>query len=277
MQPAHLADPPLTATPVVSVNPIRELPTTVAPLHCVDSRSFVGTLLPEPAKPSQVKIEPYRPPDVRLGACLDCRQVKPDVKDSRCRGCRKAKVSSRRSREAGSDAEAEPVFVVVNHAPAEPGRCRHCHRAKVNRPRGLCWVCYYAVGIREHYVTDSKFLRRGVGNGAKGVKLPAKPTDAPPGTAEKVKTLTARAAAGVALWHPDDNIDATNSDRVQRAINRLARKRVGDAGRYLRKRADQGFDLMAYLSRAVEDSLVQLAETSPAIVEPGESNAIAAA
>lgn len=29
------------------------------------------------------------------------------------------------------------------------GLCRHCGRAKINRPRGLCWSCYYKPGVRE--------------------------------------------------------------------------------------------------------------------------------
>jgi len=27
--------------------------------------------------------------------------------------------------------------------------CRHCQKSKVNRPRGLCWSCYYRPGVRE--------------------------------------------------------------------------------------------------------------------------------
>lgn len=29
--------------------------------------------------------------------------------------------------------------------------CLHCSRRKVNRPRGLCWKCYYCPGVREMY------------------------------------------------------------------------------------------------------------------------------
>ena len=42
--------------------------------------------------------------------------------------------------------------------------CRHCSKSKVNRPRGLCWSCYYTPGVRDLYPSTSKFARRGVGN-----------------------------------------------------------------------------------------------------------------
>ena len=29
--------------------------------------------------------------------------------------------------------------------------CRHCQRNKAIRPRGLCWKCYYAPGVRDQY------------------------------------------------------------------------------------------------------------------------------
>ena len=33
---------------------------------------------------------------------------------------------------------------------------------KSNRPRGLCWSCYYRPGVREQYPSTSKFARRSV-------------------------------------------------------------------------------------------------------------------
>jgi hypothetical protein len=80
--------------------------------------------------------------------------------------------------------------------------CRHCQRPKVNRPRGLCWPCYYLPGVRELYPSTSKFGRRGVAEGK--ALLPPLPTDATPGSPAKIAVLEARAAAGVALWHPLD-------------------------------------------------------------------------
>ena len=34
--------------------------------------------------------------------------------------------------------------------------CRHCTQSKVNRPRGLCWSCYYTPGVREHTSSRSQ-------------------------------------------------------------------------------------------------------------------------
>lgn len=33
--------------------------------------------------------------------------------------------------------------------------CLHCHKNKVNRPRGLCWTCYYTPGVRELFAPGS--------------------------------------------------------------------------------------------------------------------------
>jgi hypothetical protein len=38
--------------------------------------------------------------------------------------------------------------------------CRHCGKKKVNRPRGLCWACYYTPGVKELYPVTSKFAPR---------------------------------------------------------------------------------------------------------------------
>lgn len=84
--------------------------------------------------------------------------------------------------------------------------CRHCQKVKSNRPRGLCWSCYYAPGVRERFPSTSKFARRGVGNFNRRSKLPPYPTDALPGTVQKVAALEERARLGVSLWHP---LDAT--------------------------------------------------------------------
>jgi hypothetical protein len=38
--------------------------------------------------------------------------------------------------------------------------CVHCCKKKVNRPRGLCWGCYYTPGVRDLYPITSKFGKR---------------------------------------------------------------------------------------------------------------------
>jgi len=83
-------------------------------------------------------------------------------------------------------------------------KCRHCKRVESNRPRGLCWSCYYTPGVRELFPSTSKFARRGIGNGNVQVLLATKPTAAFPGSPEKVAVLAERARQGVSLWHPAD-------------------------------------------------------------------------
>jgi hypothetical protein len=82
--------------------------------------------------------------------------------------------------------------------------CRHCNAHKANRPRGLCWTCYYTPGVREKFPSTSKFARRGVNDFNGRVALPAAPTEAPPGSPEKVAILIERARLRQALWHPQD-------------------------------------------------------------------------
>ena len=81
--------------------------------------------------------------------------------------------------------------------------CRHCQRRRANRPRGLCWTCYHAPGVREQFPSTSKFTRRGVGHQCLGQEMPA-PTSALPGTEAKVAILEERARLGQCLWHPQD-------------------------------------------------------------------------
>jgi hypothetical protein len=87
-----------------------------------------------------------------------------------------------------------------------PMICRHCQRAKANRPRGLCWSCYYRPGVRDLFPSTSKFARRGVADFYGHTVLANAPTGARPGTPEKVAILEERARLGVSLWHP---LDAT--------------------------------------------------------------------
>ena len=82
--------------------------------------------------------------------------------------------------------------------------CKHCARSKVNRPRGLCWSCYYTPGVREQYPSTSKFARRGHGVFQGPVPLPPEPTVAAPGTPEKMAVLEMRAKFKMSLWHPQD-------------------------------------------------------------------------
>ncbi|MCS6865840.1 MAG: hypothetical protein RMJ56_12690 [Gemmataceae bacterium] len=82
--------------------------------------------------------------------------------------------------------------------------CRHCSKSKVNRPRGLCWTCYYTPGVKDQYPPTSKFARRGIGNFCGKAPLPPVPTTAAPGTPEKLAVLEQRARLKQALFHPAD-------------------------------------------------------------------------
>lgn len=82
--------------------------------------------------------------------------------------------------------------------------CRHCSKCKVNRPRGLCWSCYYTPGVKDLYPSTSKYARRGVGNFSGNAPLPDAPTTAAPGSPEKLAVLEQRAKLKQALFHPSD-------------------------------------------------------------------------
>lgn len=82
--------------------------------------------------------------------------------------------------------------------------CRHCGRDKVNRPRGLCWACYYRDGVREQYPSESKFGRRGVLDSPGKVRIPLAATMAEPGSEAKIAVMQQRAEDGTELHHPDD-------------------------------------------------------------------------
>jgi hypothetical protein len=83
-------------------------------------------------------------------------------------------------------------------------KCRHCRSAVVSRPRGLCWVCYYRPGVRDHYPTHAKYGRRGLGVCNGPAASPSLATTAAPGSAEKVLVLMERARLHQDLWHPED-------------------------------------------------------------------------
>jgi hypothetical protein len=82
--------------------------------------------------------------------------------------------------------------------------CRHCRAGIVSRPRGLCWSCFYAPGVRDQYPSISKYGRRGPGNFFGSAPLPPVPTKAPPGSPEKIALLSQRAQQRQELFHPDD-------------------------------------------------------------------------
>jgi hypothetical protein len=103
---------------------------------------------------------------------------------------------------------------------SEDEKCVHCKVRKKARPRGLCQACYYSSEIRGVYpdaIYDRWKEKLGDMNG--GYKLPSEPTDARPGTEEKIKVLADRAEKKVCLFHPldklnddDESLDIFDSD-----------------------------------------------------------------
>lgn len=84
--------------------------------------------------------------------------------------------------------------------------CLHCNSKPANRPRRLCWACYYTTGVRGLYPSTSKYASRGHGHHAGlGLKpLPAEATAAEPGSEAKILVLMERCRSDHALHHPDD-------------------------------------------------------------------------
>jgi hypothetical protein len=83
-------------------------------------------------------------------------------------------------------------------------KCRHCQQRNSNRPRGLCWTCYYTPGVREQYSLIGKFAARGIADFNGRAASAHQPTRARPGSLEKVAVLELRASLRQGLWHPLD-------------------------------------------------------------------------
>ena len=81
--------------------------------------------------------------------------------------------------------------------------CRHCqHERRGIDRRGLCRICYRNPHIRRHY--GKMPTVEGLGSGNAKLPMPSTPTDARPGSEDKIKVLEQRALAGEQLWHPKD-------------------------------------------------------------------------
>ena len=90
-------------------------------------------------------------------------------------------------------------------------KCVHCLRKPANRPRQLCWPCYYRPGVRDMYPFKAhRGSARGVsaGENPAGRPLPPSPTAAGVGSEAKIAVLAERARLGFSLWHPADATDS---------------------------------------------------------------------
>lgn len=82
--------------------------------------------------------------------------------------------------------------------------CRHCGTRRANRPRRLCWGCYYSPAVRELYPPHPNSVTRAVGGGGMSDRPLPVPTPHRPGTPEKLAVLMKRLTDRQHLWHPDD-------------------------------------------------------------------------
>jgi hypothetical protein len=84
-------------------------------------------------------------------------------------------------------------------------KCRHCGQNEATRPKGLCWGCYYDPTVKALYPTTSKYANQGIWAGVnRESSPPLRPTDALPGSGEKVDEMVARVARGESAFHPQD-------------------------------------------------------------------------
>jgi hypothetical protein len=93
----------------------------------------------------------------------------------------------------------------------QPSRslCAQCGVYPGTRAYGLCWRCYYTPGVRRAHqiLTRGKrgsYPREDQVGVVAPTLLPSTPTEALPGTREKVDEMARRARQGLSLWHPLD-------------------------------------------------------------------------
>ena len=96
--------------------------------------------------------------------------------------------------------------------------CRHCKTGKVCRSRRLCSTCYFTPGVKELYpVKNCKANYRGSTEDFNGAaKPPDAPTNAIPGSPEKIEVLRERAAQGMGLFHAGDFSGDVESEGILR-------------------------------------------------------------
>ena len=132
-----------------------------------------------------------------------------EASDDRVGRVDEARGDAREDDDAYRDDTVRDATVSGANAPgSEGGRarviCRHCLRNSVNRPRGLCWHCYYTPGVKAMYPNTSIYARRSMPMDFLGDPAPTAPTRARPGTPEKLEAMGRRAGAGEELFHEMD-------------------------------------------------------------------------
>lgn len=77
--------------------------------------------------------------------------------------------------------------------------CVHCQQKHANRPRGLCWTCYYSDGVRdEHEKAFEAFVDEVVPS------APTLPIIFPRLSDEWYEAMYGRVVRRETLWHPGD-------------------------------------------------------------------------
>jgi hypothetical protein len=61
--------------------------------------------------------------------------------------------------------DADDYFVSAEASGEQVKLCRHCNRKKANRPRGLCFSCYYKPGVIDLYPVTSKYAPKKLRDG----------------------------------------------------------------------------------------------------------------
>lgn len=99
--------------------------------------------------------------------------------------------------------------------------CGECKKNNVNRPRGLCWGCYYRPGVREKYPSTHKCGHRGVSAGIFPAKPPAPPVRHAPYSLEMFAERERRAALGLPIKSPGDGPETWEEPLEWRSLDHL--------------------------------------------------------
>ena len=99
--------------------------------------------------------------------------------------------------------------------------CKNCEERGGAQGRGLCWKCFYNPEIRKRFPLNRSSTRRlGIGHGAESdYRTPSTPTDAFPGSEEKIAVLEKRLWSGEKLWHPEDRYATDPRERRREDVS----------------------------------------------------------
>lgn len=115
---------------------------------------------------------------------------------------------------------------MANYEKRVGNKCKHCHKRvqAINKGRGLCYRCHGDDRIKIQYAIDPKYVTVGHGLRVATDTVGWEPTDALPGTEEKIEVMEKRAALGVPLWHP---LDAVKDEELRDKITPMESLFIG--------------------------------------------------